>query len=287
LKSAEAGARLSLARVRERLVGIPISGAPPALFRVKASDGFLTPDQTIDFQVPEIELARTVIVLGCDPALSLLGGLLARAAPGLRAHTVFASSRKALFSVNEGDAHIAGIHYHGLEAADGNIEAVRALSPALDCLAVAFSWQEEGFMVAAGNPLDLRRAEDIARARFVNREEGAALRKLLDMQLARSGLPASEVRGHGEEVYSHSEGALRVARGTADAALGLRIVAESFGLDFVPLAVTRCDLVIPSDLRDHAGVAALLDVLQSASLRKELAGLPGYDPADTGKIILG
>jgi molybdate-binding protein len=114
------------------------------------------------------------------------------------------------------------------------------------------------------------------------------VRKLLDMQLARSGLPASEARDYvEEEVYSHSEGALRVAKGTADAALGLRIVAESFGLDFVPLAVTRYDLVIPSDLRDHAGVTALLDVLQSSRLKKELAALPGYDPSDTGKVILG
>ena len=122
---------------------------------------------------------------------------------------------------------------------------------------------------------------------MVNREEGAALRKLLDTQLARHGLPIVEVKGYMEEVHSHNEGAMRVASGTADAALGLRIVAESFGLDFVPLAITRCDVVIPSNLRDHPGITVLLDLLQSSAIRKELGSLPGYDPSDTGKMIFG
>jgi molybdate-binding protein len=69
--------------------------------------------------------------------------------------------------------------------------------------------------------------------------------------------------------------------------LGLRIIAESFGLAFVPLAVTRCDLVIPSDLRDHPGITVLLDVLQSSRIRKELGSLPGYDPSAAGQVILG
>jgi molybdate-binding protein len=110
---------------------------------------------------------------------------------------------------------------------------------------------------------------------------------LLDTELARRGVPGSEVRGYAEEVHSHSEGAVRVAGGSADAALGLRIVAEAFGLDFVPLAATRCDLVIPADLREHPGITVLLDILQSSGLRKELGALPGYDAAETGKVIAG
>jgi molybdate-binding protein len=214
---------------------------------------------------------------------------MARAAPGIRIHTVFASSRQALFSLNEGNAHVAGIHYHSSGSSDGNIEAVRSLLPGQDCLVIAFSWQEEGFMVAPGNPLGIRTVDDIAngRTRLANREEGSALRKLLETQLSRHGLPISEVRGYTDEVRSHNEGAIRVANGTADAALGLRIVAESFGLDFVPLGVTRRDLVIPSGLGDHPGLTVLLDVLQTSGLRKELGSLPGCYSSDTGKRISG
>jgi molybdate-binding protein/DNA-binding XRE family transcriptional regulator len=287
LHAAEAAARLSLAQVREKLVGVPLHGARTMPFTLNASDGFLLADKTVDCQLPRAQLAKTILVLGCDPALSVLRCLMARIAPGIRAHTVFASSRQALVTVNAGNAHVAGTHYHSFGPSDGNIEAVRTLSPGMHCLIIAFSVQEEGLMVASGNPLGIRTVEDIAngRARIVNREEGAALRKLLDTQLSRHGMPISGVKGYAEEVSSHSEGAMRVASGTADAALGLRIVAESFGLDFVPLAVTRCDLVIPSDVRDHPGITVLLDVLQSSAIRKELGSLPGYDPSETGKII--
>ena len=289
LTEANATTRLSLARVRDKLVGVPFPKAHAWPFKLEAADGFLLADKTIDRHIPHAQLAKTVLILGGDPALSLLSGLMARAAPGIRVHTVFASSRQALLSLNEGNAHVAGIHYHGSGSSDGNIEAVRSMLPGQDCLVIAFSGQEEGFMVASGNPLGIRTVDDIAngRTRLVIREEGSALRKLLETQLSRHGLPISEVNGYMDEVRSHNEGAIRVANGTADAALGLRIVAESFGLDFVPLGVTRRDLVIPSDLGDHPGLTVLLDVLQSSGLRKELGSLPGCYSSDTGKRISG
>ena len=244
-------------------------------------------DKAVDCLLPRAKLADRVLVLGCDPALSVLSGLIANTAPQIRAHCGFASSRWALLAVNEGQAHVAGTHYHSFGPSEGNLEALRSLSPDLACLMIAFSAQEEGFMVAPGNPLGVRSVEDIAGTRFVNREEGAALRKLLDSKLSRQGVPVSAIKGYSDEVRSHFEGAVRVAGGDADSALGLRIVAESFGLDFVPLAVTRCDLVIPIDLREHPGITVLLDLLQSSYLRKELNSLPGYDASEAGKVILG
>jgi len=278
LHDAEAAtARLFLAQVREKLVGVPLSGVPLS-FKLDVSDGFLLADKTVDCPHPRDQLADTVLILGCDPALDLLAGLMARTSPGIQAHAVFASSRRALLAVGDGLAHVAG--YHGFDAEDGNLEAVRALLPGLDFLIFAFSVQEEGFMVAPGNPLGVRSVEDLARIRLVNREEG-----VLDSELSRLGMPVSG--GCIEEARSHFEGAIRVAGGAADAALGLRIVAESLGLDFVPLATTRCDLVIPKDLRNLPGIAVLLDVLQSSRIRKELSALPGYDASQVGKVVLG
>ena len=80
-------------------------------------------------------------------------------------------------------------------------------------------------------------------------------------------------------------GAQQVAFGAADSALGFRTVAEAFGLDFVPLAVARCDLVVPTDLVDHPGIKIMLDVLQSEPLRREMACLPGYEATAAGRLI--
>jgi molybdate-binding protein/DNA-binding XRE family transcriptional regulator len=228
-----------------------------------------------------------ILLLGCDPALPLASNLLSLGAAGIRAHSLFASSRRALFALKTGNAHAALIHYHGDGPHGGNLAAVHSLLPGTDCLVIAFAAQEEGYMVAAGNPLGIRGVEDIAsgRARLVNREPGAALRTLLDAQLSRCGAPASAVTGYADIVRSHSEGAVRVASGTADAALGLRLVAESFGLGFVPAAVTRYDLVIPAQLRGHPGITALAELLLSARLRATLGALPGYDVSLTGKTL--
>jgi len=71
----------------------------------------------------------------------------------------------------------------------------------------------------------------------------------------------------------------------ADAALGLRAIAEAFGLGFVPVTAARCDLVVPNDFLGHPTIKILLDVLQSAVLRNEIDAIPGYESSVTGKRI--
>ena len=112
-----------------------------------------------------------------------------------------------------------------------------------------FSLLEEGLMVARGNPLGIRSVEDLAQpmVRFVNREPGAALRVLLDDHLKNAGIGSEAINGYANEVFSHREGAYRITCNVADAALGLRAIAEVFGLGFVPVTAARCDLVIPED----------------------------------------
>lgn len=53
----------------------------------------------------------------------------------------------------------------------------------------------------------------------------------------------------------------------------------------MPKAVVRCDLIIPVNLNNYVTVKALLDVLQSTSLRKEIDALAGYDSSVTGNTI--
>ena len=108
-------------------------------------------------------------------------------------------------------------------------------------------------MVAKGNPLGIRAVGDLAQSmvRFVNREPGAALRVLLDDYLELLGIPHNAIAGYSDEVSTHYEGAQRVFSRLSDAALGLRVVATAFGLDFVPIKEVRCDLVVARDLMEH------------------------------------
>jgi molybdate-binding protein len=53
----------------------------------------------------------------------------------------------------------------------------------------------------------------------------------------------------------------------------MRSAALAYGLDFVPLAEERFDLVIPRELLQDARVTRLLEALTSGSFRREMESL--------------
>ena len=78
--SSESGghARLALARVRDRLVGVPLSGSASLQAVIPEADALPSSDGGITLLVPEAELARRVLLMGCDPAFDLLRAHTAR-----------------------------------------------------------------------------------------------------------------------------------------------------------------------------------------------------------------
>ena len=199
----------------------------------------------------------------------------------------FASSEKAVTRLAMGQAHMAGTHMHTQAGLDGNRDLVCRKMKDVSGIMIGFSSFEEGLLVAPGNPKNIRDVVDLAREDIclINREPGAALRTLLDDMLGLQGIAETLVTGYHNLVHSHLQGAQAVLHHVCDAALGLRAVAVTHGLSFVPLSHVRCDLVIPSDLIDHPGVAQALDIIQTKSFREELSCLPGYETSDTGRII--
>ncbi len=283
----EPSTRLTLGKVRDRMVGFPLKGKESVPFGLRAADGLLAPDgKNAQVLLPSGRLEKKVILMGCDPAFDILGQHVARSAPDASVHCRFASSHCALDSLAQGLTHVAGTHLHNSGNCESNVDAVRQRLK-VSARVFGFSTMEEGLMVARGNPLGIRTVTDLAQpmVRFVNREPGAALRVLLDDQLEKAGIGPDAVNGYGNEVFSHREGAFRIACNVADAALGLRAVAEIFDLGFVPITAARCDLVIPEDLLDHPTIRILLDTLQSHRLHREMDSLPGYDSSVTGQLI--
>ena len=284
----DSSTRLALGRVRNRLVGLPLHGSEAIPFGLRPADGLLNPDgKSACIFSSSDRLEKTIILMGCDPAFEILGHHVTQRVPEARVHCRFASSHRALRGLAEGMTHIAGTHLHNTGKAESNVIAARNKLSAMSSCILGFSLLEEGLMVAKGNPLGIRTAADLAQPgiRFVNREEGAALRVLLDDHLKMAGIHTSAVNGYQNEVASHREGAFRIACNVADAALGLRAVAEAFDLGFVPITAARCDLVIPNDITGHPTVKILLDVLQSAALRREIDAIPGYEAGITGRLI--
>lgn len=280
--------RVSLAKVRDKLCGYSLSGANAFMEEMRAADGLLEPGhKQVRLLNSSEQLENTALLLGCDPAFSILGHHVQKNRVEAALHCRFASSKNALTQLGEGYAHIAGIHMHSTDAMDGNQALANTILKNFKGVLVTFASFEEGLMVARGNPLNIREPADLAqeKVRFVNREKGAALRSLMDDCLGKSNIPFSAVNGYNDIVYNHSQGARRVLHGFSDAALGLHAVANAFDLGFVPISKVRCDLVIPQDLLTHTGVKVALDILQKKTFQDELNSLPGYDAFYTGTII--
>jgi putative molybdopterin biosynthesis protein len=133
--------------------------------------------------------------------------------------------------------------------------------------------REQGLMLAPGNPLGIASLGDIVRsdARVVNRQRGSGTRAWFDRLLAQADLPREAIRGYGEEEFTHQAVAAVVAAGAADTGMGVRIVAERFGLDFLPLGDEVYYLAARADDRAPA-IATLV-----ARCRATVAA--GYNPA--------
>jgi putative molybdopterin biosynthesis protein len=194
------------------------------------------------------------------------------------------TSLSALEVVARGEAHLAGRQL--LDRATGayNVPFARRLLGNDVCL-VTFAVWEQGLMVAAGNPKGIHTVADLVRqdVTLSNREPGGA-RALLEAELARPGLAPHATSGYRTEVRGHRAAAEAVAAGLADAAVGVRAAAYALGLDFVPLARERYDLVTPARFRDLPAVQAVLETLTS---RLEVEALGGYDASRRGDVVAG
>jgi molybdate-binding protein len=240
-------------------------------------------DLLVDAQVPE----HTVVVLGCDPALALLGAHLTRRYPALRLVWVPRSSLTALRMLGRGEAHAAGTHLWDAESGESNMPYVRRELAGRRLIVVTLSQWQQGFIVARGNPKGITGPADLARPEItlVNRDVGAGSRMLCDEWLRQAGIAPHWVSGYGREVLSHLAVAEAVASGGADVGPGILAVARALGLDFLPLQEERYDLVIPLEFVNTAPVQAFLDVVASPHFRAELEALGGYDGSHAGTVV--
>jgi putative molybdopterin biosynthesis protein len=65
----------------------------------------------------------------------------------------------------------------------------------------------------------------------------------------------------------------------------LRVAAEAYGLQFIPLLEERYDLVILQRDIDSIPVKAMLEALNSSRLAAEISQLCAYDTERMGQVI--
>ncbi len=316
------GSRVALATVGDTFVALPLhadtaarlgfspagglaAGSPSA--PVGVSRGARQPWNLVPVR-PIGPPRPTVVVAGCDPALPLLETPLALLDPPLAFAWWPCGSGEALRLAAAGLVHAAGVHRVGpagpaVPSASarptrppgppgppgpsgplaGSADTADAADIPGGAEVVGFASWREGLMVRPGTRV--RGLDDVARQglRLVNREPGAQARALLDRERLRFRLDPAELPGYDSRAAGHLQVAAAIVGGLADVGVSSEPAALAYGLDFIPLAAERFDLVLPAKHAASREVQGLLRVLTSPWLLAQLASLPGYDAGRCGE----
>ncbi len=287
--------RVSLAEINGQWIAHPIDPRRSESFS-QAADGLVIPwprrrgrGRTVRIEpLGDMDaVRRRLVVMGCAPALGMLAARLGQEPAGIHISWVQGSSMAALDALGRGEVHVAGLHLCDEATREFNIPFVRRALPGRAMLFVNFASWEQGIIVRAGNPLEIRGVEDLVRRRIrlIQREPGAGANKLLEQALRAKKVSPEAMRGSGSVALGHMEVAQAIAMGAADAGIAIRSAAAAFGLGFIPLAVERFDLVIPRTLATDPRVERLVDTLGSRTFRRELDTVGGYITHESGHQV--
>lgn len=232
--------------------------------------------------------SQVLVALGSnDPVVDMLAEQVNEQCGKQQIIVLPVGSLDGLIALRQGLAHLTGCHLYDPDSGTYNLPFVRLLFLDTPVRLITLTHREQGLLVPRGNPLGLQSVEDLTLpgVKLVNRNRGSGTRLWLESELARRGIAGESIDGFDSELSTHRDVAKTIASGQANAGLGLRAVAAPFGLDFIPLFKERYDLVVLQPVFESEAFAPVLDRLNSAEFREQVAQIEGYDPQEMGRIV--
>jgi putative molybdopterin biosynthesis protein len=291
--------RVTLGRVNEKLVAVPLARGAGVITTMVRADGLLRipslveglnagEDAEVELLRPIADIENTILCTGShDLAIGVLEDQLKRRRPELKIAATNVGSLGGLLALQRGETHMAGTHLLDPDSGIYNIPDIQRTIPRLPVTLIHLARREQGILVPRGNPKSLTDLKDLARAgvRFVNRQPGSGTRVLLDYELKKLGIEPSSIAGYEREEFTHMAVGVAVASGLADAGLGVRAAAQALGLDFIPVGEEEYDLLISRSFLESSRGEALLAIVRSTEFRAAVNALGGYDTACAGEIL--
>jgi putative molybdopterin biosynthesis protein len=280
--------RVALGRVGGRVVAVPQRTSCLALLPAAGTVERMVRNRVAvsTFHSRE-EIDSTLLIAGCDPAVAILIEWMARTGSRVSVVALPYSSGKALAALAEGSVHAAGVHLRDPKSGDYNFAPVRRAIGGRRMRLFNFARWEVGLVTSQGNPRGIRELLDLARPnlRIINRDRGSGARQVLDEALVEAALNPEAIVGYRDEVEGHLDVAAAVNAGHADAGVTIRVAAEAYGLNFIPLREERYDLAIPETELERQPVMRMLEALNSRRFACEVAQLCAYDTTRMGEEL--
>jgi putative molybdopterin biosynthesis protein len=287
----------------------PTMGGSGAISSFSLSDGYIDIPETVNYVEEGEEVRVYLFGAGLSPAdlvvmgshcvgIDVLIEVIRKHKPGFVPKVINTGSLGGLHAIKRGEADVAGVHLLDEKTGDYNIPFYHFFGLEEKAVLVRGYAREQGFLLPKGNPKGIHGFEDLLNREisFMNRNRGSGTRMLVDLQLSKiassRGLALEDftkgILGYTSEAKSHSAVAAAVAHGRADVGVGIRTVAEAYGLDFLKICDESYDFLLAKDRLKKPAVKSFLDALRS----KEFASLlsvktPGLRPSlSTGSIVL-
>lgn len=291
--------RVKVGRVGERLVATPLARGAGVITSLVRADGYVEiPQQKEGLEAGEeveVELVRgpreidnTIVSIGShDLTLDIINSLLRKYHRDMSLSSAHLGSLGGLVALARGEAHLAGIHLLEGETGEYNLPYLQRFLGDREVYLVNLVYRQQGLIVPPGNPRDIRGLGDLAggKVSYINRQQGAGTRLLLDYHLQKLGLDPREIQGYDREEFSHMAVAAAVASGGADTGLGVLAAARALGLDFIPLGEERYDLAIPAEHFYWDNMQKMLEIIRGQEFKGQVQGMGGYDTRDTGAVL--
>jgi putative molybdopterin biosynthesis protein len=289
--------RVKAGMVGGRLVASPLARGAGAAMSLVRADGFCVIDQDIEgLEAGEKvniilsrgldNLERTVVSIGShDLCLDILADLLPNMFPGVNLSSTHVGSLAGLMALKNKEAHIAPVHLLDESTGAYNEPAIKNLFKGQNTALIKGLGRVQGIMTQKGNPLGIKRIEDLPKGSFVNRKRGAGTRVLLDFKLKALDVNPADIEGYAREAATHMAVAAAVQSGSADAGLGILSAARAMGLDFFPVGDEEYDFAVLAEYLELPHVRAFIEALKTQEFLRKMEELGGYSAKRCGEVV--
>ncbi len=292
--------RVNIGRVGERTIATPLPRAAGSITTLTRAEGILripalsegvtqNEEMQAELLVDEEEIFNTVVVIGShDITIDILADEIRRLGHNIRISSGNVGSLGGLMALRKGTCHVAGSHLLDTETGEYNVAYVKRYLKGISVSLFHLVLRDQGLMVAKGNPKGIGGMNDLTRddIAFVNRQAGSGTRVLLDYKLEQLGIVGENIKGYGNEEFTHMAVAVDVLSGAADCGLGIFAAARALDLDFIPVEKEQYDLIMPSSILETRNIQEILKTIASKSFRERVTALGGYDPSKSGQFWL-
>ena len=284
--------RVTLGKVKDRLIATPLSGGAGVSMSLVKADGLgIIPRNVEGYEAGDrirVELLKPISSIR-DKLLSIGSHDLVMdiVADMMELTSSHVGSMGGILSLRRDECHLAPIHLLDMETGEYNTSYVKKYFPGKRMALIKGIQRSQGFIVQKGNPHDIKRCADLTREDliFANRQKGAGTRVLLDYHLKMERIEPREIRGYQREFTTHMAVAAAVKNNTATTGLGVLSAAKAMDLDFVPLSNEDYDFLVHGDSMEMDQVRDFVNLIKSDEFQYRVKDLGGYGFENTGEII--